>query len=236
MLQWEFLESVKMPDGKGNMDLMRRGKEMIIRLDDHELMGTRVHGSEEALADLAFDHLDVLYPDKNVSVLVGGLGVGFTAAAALRRAGPAGKVVVAELLEAIARWNEGELGDAAGHPMRDERAELVISDVAALIKKPPRRWHAILLDVDNGPKSFTQLANSQLYSPQGLQSTWDALHPGGMLAVWSAHEDKSFTLRLQRAGFDTKFHRVRARGAKGGNLHFIWTAIRSDYESRGRRG
>lgn len=226
MLQWEFLESVKMPDGEGSMELMRRGKEMIIRIDDHELMGTHVHGSEEALADLAFDHLDVLHPDKNVSVLIGGLGVGFTLAAALRRLGPGGKCVVAELVEAIARWNEGELGDASGHPLRDERAELVLSDVAALIKIPPQPWDAILLDVDNGPKSFTQLANGWLYSPQGIQSAYEALAPGGMLAVWSAHDDKSFTKRLQRAEFKVELHRVRARGLKGGNVHFIWTAIK----------
>jgi len=227
MLQWEFLESVKMPDGRGSMELMRRGREMIIRIDDHELMGTHVHGSEEALADLAFDHLDRLHPDRDVSILVGGLGVGFTAAAALRRCGPAGCVVVAELVEAIARWNEGELGEASGHPMRDPRAQLVLTDVAALIRTPPRLWHAILLDVDNGPKSFTQLANSWLYSPQGLKSAWDALHPGGMLAVWSAHDDRSFTSRLKRAGFEVALHVVRARGARGGNRHWIWTGIRS---------
>ncbi len=228
MLQWEFLESVKMPDGKGSMELMRRGREMIIRIDDHELMGTHVHGSEEALADLAFEHLDLLHPDRNVSVLVGGLGVGFTAAAALRRCGPAGRVVVAELVEAIVRWNEGELGDASGHPMRDARAELVLCDVAVLIQNPPCPWHAILLDVDNGPKSFTQAANSWLYSPQGLQSAFNALNPGGMLAVWSAHNDPGFTHRLKRQGFGVELVRVRARGAKGGNVHFIWTAIRPE--------
>ncbi|PKN48097.1 MAG: hypothetical protein CVU59_00325 [Deltaproteobacteria bacterium HGW-Deltaproteobacteria-17] len=228
MLQWEFLESVKMPDGKGSMELMRRGKEMIIRIDDHELMGTHVHGSEEALSDLAFDHLDVLHPEGDVAVLIGGLGVGFTAAAALRRCGPAGRVVVAELVEAIARWNEGELGEASGHPMRDERAELVLTDVAELIRNPPQPWHAILLDVDNGPKSFTQLANGWLYSPQGIRSAYEALVPGGMLAVWSAHDDRSFTRRLERADFRVELVPVRARGARGGNRHFIWTAIRPE--------
>lgn len=226
MLQWEFIESVKMPDGRGTMELMRRGKEMIIRIDLHELMGTHVHGSEEALADLAFDHLDVSHPDRNVSVLVGGLGVGFTAAAALRRCGPAGRVVVSELVPAIVRWNEGELGEASGHPMRDERAELALVDVAELIRNPPRKWHAILLDVDNSPRSFTQLANSWLYSPQGLQSARDSLHEGGVFAVWSAQDDKSFTQRMKRAGFDTTLHPVRARGTAGGNRHYIWVGVK----------
>ncbi len=225
MLQWEFLESAPVPGG-GTMDLLRRGDEMIIRVDGRELMGTRVHGSEEALAELAFEILGSQKNGRNWNILVGGLGVGFTAASALRGCGPGGRVVVAELVPAIVRWNEGPLGDASGHPLRDPRAALHAGDVFDLLRDPPEPWDAVLLDVDNGPKSLTQRGNDRLYSPQGLDISREALRPGGVLAVWSAHDDKSFTQRFRRAGFRVALHEVRARGSRGGNRHWIWTGVK----------
>ncbi|MBU1537458.1 hypothetical protein KKF84_19240 [Myxococcota bacterium] len=208
------------------MELMRRGKEMVIRVEGRELMGTHVHGSEDALADIACDYLRDDAPELNISMLIGGLGIGFTLAAALRRVGPASRVVVAELMEAVGRWNRGPLGEAAGHPLEDERALLVIDDVANLIRQPVEPYDTILLDVDNGPHGITQESNNWLYSPMGLKASFDALRPGGVLGVWSAADDRNFSRRLERAGFLVKVHQVRARGAKGGPKHTIWMARR----------
>jgi spermidine synthase len=222
---WVFIESATI-EGGGYMELLRRGKEMIIRVDGRELMGTHVHGSEDALADLAFDHLEQASPDLNLSVLIGGLGIGFTLAAALKRLGPNGECVVGELLEAVVKWNDGPLGQAANYPLRDERAKVIVGDVAKLISKPQKPWDAIMLDVDNGPQQLTHKTNGWLYSPKGLSTAFNALSSGGVLGVWSAFNDNSFTHRMERAGFKVNLHPVRSRGSKGGHRHYIWIGIK----------
>ncbi len=78
-------------------------------------MGNREHASEDALADLACDRLARL---DDARVLVGGLGMGFTLAAALRRIGPGASATVAELIPAVVRWNREFLGRSARHPLR----------------------------------------------------------------------------------------------------------------------
>ena len=82
MKPWEHLGSGAVPGDGGTMELHRRGDELVIRVDGQQLMSTRMHGSEDALADLAFDRLD---GRPGMRALIGGLGMGFTLAAVLRR-------------------------------------------------------------------------------------------------------------------------------------------------------
>lgn len=221
---WELIDRAPVPGGNGTMELVRRGNELVIRVDDRELMCNRVHGSEDALADLACDRLGNI---AEARVLIGGLGMGFTLAAALRRLGPDGRVVVAELVPAIVTWNRGVLGEAAGHPLADTRAAVHEGDVAELIRESQReQWDAILLDVDNGPTALTRASNDSLYSAAGLDAAFAALRPGGVLGVWSAAPDNAFTRRVDRAGFDVVPVEVRARGARGGKIHVIWIGTR----------
>lgn len=212
-----------MPTGDGTMRLMRRGAEMVIWVDGRELMSNRMHGSEDALADLACDYLKKNGGlDEDVRILIGGMGMGFTLAAALRRVGENAQVVVAELIPAVAQWNRGALGETAGHPIEDPRTSIHIGDVADLIRNPPKPWDAILLDVDNGPHGLTKTSNDWLYNREGLNAAMEALRPGGILAVWSAAPDDAFTRRVHRAGFKSECIPVRARGNKGGKKHIIW--------------
>ncbi|MEZ4474250.1 MAG: hypothetical protein R3F60_26370 [bacterium] len=127
--------------------------------------------------DLACDHLLPACP--NARVLIGGLGMGFTLAAALRRLGPEAVVEVAEMVPVVIKWNQGIVGEVAGRPLDDPRARVYQGDVADLIQMPPTPWDAILLDVDNGPVALTREGNSWLYSWQGLQAAFDALRPRG---------------------------------------------------------
>jgi spermidine synthase len=219
---WVLVDSVAIPSGSGEqsvMALMRRGREHVIRVDGRELMGSRAHGSEEALAELACARLR---SRTDARVLVGGLGMGFTLAAALRALGPRARVVVAELVPAVVRWNRGPLAAEAGSPLDDPRAEVFEGDVADLVRTPPSPWNAILLDVDNGPTGLTQPANGWLYSHAGLAASRDALAPGGVLGVWSAFADPGFTRRMKRVGFSVDEVEVRARGRKGGPRHVVW--------------
>ncbi len=152
--------------------------------------------------------------------------MGYTLAAALRSLGPDAEVVVAEVVPAVVKWNRGPLAHLAGSPLEDPRARVVEQDVASLIQAESNHFDAILLDVDNGPRALTRAGNSWLYSPAGLAAAMATLTSGGVLAVWSAWPDRSFTSRLGRAGFQVEEVSVRARGQKGGRKHHLWMATR----------
>jgi spermidine synthase len=225
--QWELIDSTQVPDTDGFMRLMRRGDEIVIRVDGRELMSNRMHGSEDALADLACDQLEKRSGKRSAArILIGGMGIGFTLAAALRRLGPEARVVVSELVPAVIDWNRGILGAAAGYPINDPRTSVHKGDVADLIRNPPEVWDAILLDVDNGPTGLTRTDNDWLYNWQGLHAAFAALQPGGVLGVWSAAPDDAFTRRVKRVGFHVKPIPVRSRGVKGGRRHLIWICTR----------
>jgi len=226
MRAWELVDYEAIPDDDGTIYLMSRGSEYVIHVDGRELMGNREHGSEDALSNLACDRLTHL---EDAQILVGGLGKGFTAAAALRRIGPAGGVTVAELIPAVVRWNYEYVGRAAKHPLRDERTNVYVGDVSDLVERPPKRWSAILLDVDNGPKALTRPTNGWLYTAEGLDAARAALLPGGVLGIWSAHPDSSFTARLRKADFDVEVLRFTEDGRPtpdDSGTHVLWMARR----------
>jgi spermidine synthase len=229
MVPWEFLDSTAVPGSKGELRLYRRGEEFSIRLDRCELMNSRSHGSEDALAELACARIaDRSQPQ----VLIGGLGMGYTTAAVLQRLDADGRVVVAELAPGVVKWNRGPLADLAGRPLEDNRVTVREIDVAEILKAERRAYDAILLDVDNGPEGLTRKGNDWLYSPSGLGAALAALRPGGVLAVWSASPNPAFRQRLDETGFEVSECRVRARGARKGASHTIWLAERGGGRSR----
>lgn len=204
--------------------LYQRGDEFSIRVDKHgELMNSRLHHSEDVLADLACAHIS---GQPHTRFLVGGLGLGYTLAAALAHASPSTRIVVAELMPAVVQWNRLHLGGLAGHPLDDDRVEVQVEDVAKVMRKGRNSFDAIMLDVDNGPDAFTRDDNDSLYGLCGLQQAYDALKPGGVLTVWSAAADQTFTRRLMKTGFDVEEQRVHAHTSRRGNLHTIWIATR----------
>ena len=95
-------------------------------------------------------------------------------------------------------------------------------DVAATLRSSTRRFDAILLDVDNGPAAFTASHNTRLYDDAGLAAARGALKEGGVLAVWSAWDDRKFEQRLRHGGFRVQVERVRGRLKKGGPRHTIF--------------
>ena len=223
MIPWELLGSAQVPGDSGELRLYRRGKEFSIRVNGSELMNSSAHGSEDALAELACAKIaDRSRP----RVLIGGLGMGYTLAAALRRLGPNARVVVAELVPELVVWNRGPLAALAGHPLEDTRVNVREVDVAQVLQAEQQAYDAILLDVDNGPEGLTRQGNDWLYSRPGLDAAFAALRPAGVLAVWSAGPNPSFSRRLRQAGFKVDEVRVRARGPRGGGHHTIWIAVR----------
>jgi spermidine synthase len=161
-------------------------------------------------------------------VLVGGLGMGFTLAAVLRELPEDAVVTVAELMPAVVEWNRGVLGTCAGHPLNDRRARIVVGDVGQVLRSSAGHLDAVLLDVDNGPSAFTTIDNEGLYDNRGVEACFRALRPGGVLAVWSAWEDRRFEQRLRFYGFDVRVERVRARLKKGGPKHTIFVGVKRE--------
>jgi spermidine synthase len=222
MIPWELLDSSPVPGGSETLRLYRRDTEFSIRLDGCELMNSRVHGSEDALAELGCAKLANRPSPK---VLIGGLGMGYTAAAALQNLGARAQVVVAELVPAVVAWNWGPLAHLAGQPLDDDRILVREIDVAHMLKAEQHAYDAIILDVDNGPDGLTSSANDWLYGRDGLNAAHTALKPSGILAVWSASPDPAFSRLLRQAGFSVEEVTVRARGRKG-SRHMIWLAER----------
>jgi spermidine synthase len=220
VIPWEELGRAKAPDG-GTLILKRRGGEFEIRVEGFELMSSRAHGSEEALAHMGCDHVA---KSDDPRVLVGGLGMGYTLRACLEVLPPSAKIVVAELVPAVVEWNRGPLADLAGRPLEDPRVEVHVGDVGAYLRAATQRFDAILLDVDNGPRALTRKGNQLLYAPSGLELCKRTLRPNGLLAVWSADRDVAFEQRLRKAGFEAKSVDVKARGVAGGPAHTIFLA------------
>jgi spermidine synthase len=222
MKNWDLLDEAAIP---GSEDLLRlyRGKDdFFIKISSigGELMSTRKYGSETALGALPCQRC--VNPD-NARVLIGGLGMGFTLAAALKELGSGAQVTVAELIPEVVEWNRGPLGERSEFPLNDPRTRVHLGDVQKLLQKSDRCWDVIAMDVDNGPEGLTVKGNDRLYSTRGILTAQQALKPGGTLAYWSAGPDQRFHDRLRRCGLIVEEVRVFAHGKKGAR-HTIWLA------------
>ena len=219
---WRLLEATAVPGGDDQLQLWQRGQEFSVRLRGcGELMNSRAHGSERAMAGLV---CAALAGQQAPRVLIGGLGLGHTLASALGGLPAHAMVTVAELVPAVVAWNRGPLSHLAGHPLVDARVQIHEGDVAELLAPPSARWHAILLDVDNGPEGLTRAGNDWLYGDAGLAAAARSLRPAGVLSVWSAHASPAFRRRLVAAGLDVQEHKVRARPGNKGARHVVWLA------------
>ncbi|NNE05026.1 MAG: hypothetical protein HKO64_05245 [Xanthomonadales bacterium] len=217
----EHLGSARIPGTSDTLDLYLDRDDFVIKLQGrYELMNSRKHGSEDALGQLPCRRLS---NRADARVLIGGLGMGFTLAAALKEVGASARVTVAELIPEVVAWNRGPLGEASAYPLQDPRTRVYIGDVGELLRASTRTFDVIALDVDNGPEGLTKRANDWLYSLDGIVAAREALKPAGILAYWSATPDRAFGARLRRCGFQVEEVRVHAHGKKG-TRHTIWLA------------
>jgi spermidine synthase len=218
MQPWVTVDRTRVGGGT-ELVLARRGDEWVVRNDGRVLMSSRQHGSEDALAGLALEALD--RPGGARTVLVGGLGLGYTLRATLDRIGPAARAVVAEISPALVEWNRGPVAHLAGRPLEDPRTRLQIGDVADRIAEATGAFDAILLDVDNSPSSMVLAENDRLYGRRGVEACARALASGGVLAVWSAGPDERYVRRLEQAGLEARAVTVPARGVGGGGARHV---------------
>ncbi|MFD8591097.1 spermidine synthase [Streptomyces sp. NPDC059637] len=183
----------------GEVVLRRRGRHFEIIANGCFLMDTRDGRSERLLVRAALEEL----PEGTAapSVLIGGLGVGFSLAEAA--AEPRwGAISVVEREDAVVDWHRaGHLAPFSAGALDDPRTRIVRADLLEHLAGAGEGYDALCLDIDNGPDWTVTEGNTGLYGPAGLAACRARLNPGGVLAVWSAKPSEAFEERLRRAGF-----------------------------------
>ena len=208
------------PDG-GEMVLYQHDSDFAIEINGQDLMNSRHHESELALARLGCAHLD---GRKAPKILIGGLGMGYTLRQALAMLSSDAQVVVGELLGAVVEWNREFFGELNGRPLGDKRVDLKTGDIVELISGSKSRFDSILLDIDNGPNAMTDSGNRRLYGRQGIGACRRALREQGCLAVWSAEPSKKFEQLLISCSFHVRRFRVPAYKGSKSRSRFVWIA------------
>ncbi|MGW3496451.1 spermidine synthase [Streptomyces sp. NPDC001020] len=182
----------------GEVVLRRHGGLLQIIANGCFLMDTSDGRSERLLVDIAYD---ALAGRPRPSVLIGGLGVGFSLAHAAEN--PRwGRITVVERERAIIDWHlDGPLSALSAQALADPRAGILEADLVRYVHETSDTYDALCLDIDNGPDWTVTEDNDSLYSASGLASCARMLTPGGVLAVWSAQPSPEFEETLRNAGF-----------------------------------
>jgi spermidine synthase len=183
------LERVETP--RGELVLRRDGEDFEVISNGVFLMDTRNGESERLLVRRALDHGGVR------SILIGGLGVGFSLLEALSDP-RVSAVFVAELEPTVVGWHRERLRHLTGDALADPRAQVVVGDVYELMRDCDEVYDAICLDVDNGPSWTVSESNDRLYGDAGTALLAGRLHAGGVLTVWSATRSAAYEQVLRR--------------------------------------
>ena len=187
----EVLEVRRASGAHGEVVLRRRGGVTELIVDGVFAMDDVDTSTEQALATEALGRCT----GEELQVLVGGLGLGWTAATALADPRVAA-VEVAELQPALVGWAVEGLLPGLPVPL-PTRVALVAADVTDHLAAGPGRYDAVLLDVDNGPAFLVHETNARLYEPPGLATAVAALRPGGVLGIWSSDPAPELAERLR---------------------------------------
>ncbi len=204
--QFEELDYQETPIGA--VSLRRRqepvvGKEVYeVKLGDEFLMSSLFTASEIALAELGIAELD----GGDYDIVVGGLGLGYTASTVLNYP-TVRSLLVIDLLSAVIGWHQQELLPLSSELVHDPRTRLHNGDFFAMAasqsgfddRSPGRKFDAILLDIDHSPEALLDERSRSFYNEEGLANMSRHLQPGGVFALWSNDRpDPAFTERLER--------------------------------------
>jgi spermidine synthase len=214
------LAATNTPDG-GEMVLYQHDRDFSIQINGHELMNSRQHQSEMELARLGCAHLS---GHTAPSVLIGGLGMGYTLRQVLDILGSDARIIVSELLPAVVDWNRKYLGDVNGHPLVDKRTQVITVDIYQLLTQSKGKFDTILLDVDNGPAAIVDSGNQRLYTSTGIQLCRRALRNKGCLAIWSAEPSQAFEEVLMNCKFHVRRYKLNAYKMSNKRSLFVWVA------------
>jgi spermidine synthase len=211
-MPWTLIDSTTENDAV--LELYGKDGMFMIRANGLELMNGFCHDSEIALGIIAAK----LAPSREPRVLVGGLGLGYTAAALCEALGDNGTVTVAELSGAVIDWFHRHV-KASVLPEDCGKLAIVHADIADLLTADDR-YDVVVLDIDNGPEPLVTAGNAALYSSEGLRALYACLSADGAALLWSGFESVAFAERAEQAGFTVTCqtcHRLRSDLA-----HFIY--------------
>ncbi len=198
-----------------------------ITIDGEMLMSSTVNTSERALATLALDRLD----RKGAQVLVGGLGLGYTAVAALEHPN-AERVVVVEILQPVIDWHRSGLVPAASGLADHPRCRLVQGDFFELVDEADGpAYDAVLLDIDHAPDALLHRSHGGFYRNGGLRRLSGLITDGGVFGLWSAWKPPAWFLRsLEEVFADTRCQEVGFYNPHEGleDSNWITTAARPE--------
>ncbi len=222
-LPWKSLEKVQTPDGE--LELRRRGDDFLILIAGRVLMNSRANRSELALARFTCEALAAHGEAEAPLMLIGGLGMGCSARAALDAMPEGGRLVICEVNAVVARWCRGPLAAVNGDLLSDPRVTLEMQDVSRFIERwagdrSLPRFDAIVLDLYEGPHAGTSARRDPFYGREALDRTRRALRRGGVFSVWSEAPDEGFEQRLTSTGFTCQ----RRRPGRGGLRHAVYVA------------
>ena len=204
-----------------------------IKLGAEHLMSSLFTTSEIALAKLGLAQLS----SKALDVVVGGLGLGYTAHAVLEHEALSSLIVV-EALDAVIEWHESGLLPLGPALTKDPRCRFIHSDFFALAgskdgfdpDRPARQFDAILVDIDHSPDFHLDQNNADFYQPEKLRRLATHLNPSGVFGLWSNDRpDEKFTARLAeifataRAELVT-FHNPLQNREFTQTVYLAWTA------------
>jgi len=203
-----------------------------VKLDDEFLMSSLFTVAEVELARLALATHRVIGND--LDVVVGGLGLGYTARTVLEDPG-VGSLIVVEAIDEVIGWHRGGLLPFAARVTTDPRSRLVHGDFFAMAAgpgldpdNPGRRFHVAAIDIDHSPRHLLHPAHAGFYTAEGLHRLARHLYPGGVFALWSNDPpDRDFIATLGQAFTGCTAHVVTfANPVRGGeSANTVYTAI-----------
>lgn len=208
----------------GEIQLQRRGSDYEIIFNGTFLMATYNGESERLLVSQAIEAAR-----SPRTVLIAGLGVGFSLGEALGYS-MLEKITVVEIEEKIIEWNRTHLAEFSNHGLLDPRVEVVQADFIAWMSDCRRKYDVICLDIDNGPDWLVMDNNGQLYDDQGIRSLLNILNESGAVSFWSAAKSDTLEKRL-RQWFDKV--KIQAVVQPRGEPDYIYVATGPKSAGRG---
>jgi spermidine synthase len=216
-MAWQCVESAQ--HGDTHLELYAKDGIFMIRANGLELMNGFSHDSETAFGRLVAE----LAPNAAPNILIAGLGLGYTLAAASEGLGMRGTITVAEFSAAVIDWFERYV-HASVLPRIPENIIIRETDAIAHLKtgaQGSNGYDLILLDIDNGPEPLVRASNAVLYDREGLELLRHALTAEGRVLLWSGFQSAGFEAKAREAGFSVA-RRVVANGPRPELDHHIY--------------
>jgi spermidine synthase len=218
-MTFEFEELDYQETPLGAISLRRRSEPRLegrilyeVKLGEEFLMSSLFTEAEIQLARLGLAELE----GSDLDIVVGGLGLGYTALAALENPSVRSLIVV-EVMEPVIDWHRQGLVPLGKELVSDPRCTLVHADFFDVASScsvgfdrsdPNRRVHAVLLDIDHSPSHWLNPGNSAFYTLQGLRILAEKLHPGGVFGLWSNDPPDAGFIRLLDSVFQSSESRI----------------------------